>query len=283
MIRLENVSYTYNRGRPDESNALSDISLEIPDGSITAVIGHTGSGKSTLIQLLNGLEKPDTGRIFVNGIEVTSKNCDLRALRFKVGMVFQYPEQQLFEETVKRDIAFGPINMGLEMPEVVRRVQRAAEIVGLSARELKKSPFELSGGQKRRAAIAGVLAMEPEIIIMDEPAAGLDPAGKDAILELIKKLRESRPDITIIFVSHSMEDVAKTADNAVVMNNGGVAMTGSIAEVFSRGAELREMGLDIPQAAELCIRLRESGIELPENIYTVEDAVNSLKRVLADV
>ena len=282
MIKLENVSYTYNKGRPDMCHALYDVSLEIPDGSTTAVIGHTGSGKSTLIQLLNGLEKPDSGRVFVNGTEVTAKGADLRALRFKVGMVFQYPEYQLFEETVEKDIAFGPKNMGLDEEEIMARVSRAAELVGLDRAELKKSPFELSGGQKRRAAIAGVIAMEPEVLIMDEPAAGLDPKGRGAVFELIRRLRERRPEMIIIFVSHSMEDVAATADRIVVMSGGKVTMNDETGKVFARGAELRKMGLDVPEIAKLCSRLSEAGFDLPEGIYTVEAAVNNLKKVLID-
>lgn len=282
MIKLENVSYTYNKGRPDMCHALYDVSLEIPDGSTTAVIGHTGSGKSTLIQLLNGLEKPDSGRVFVNGTEVTAKGADLRALRFKVGMVFQYPEYQLFEETVEKDIAFGPKNMGLDEEEIMARVSRAAELVGLDRAELKKSPFELSGGQKRRAAIAGVIAMEPEVLIMDEPAAGLDPKGRGAVFELIRRLRERRPEMIIIFVSHSMEDVAATADRIVVMSGGKVKMNDETGKVFARGAELRKMGLDVPEIAKLCSRLSEAGFDLPEGIYTVEAAVNNLKKVLID-
>ena len=263
-------------------HALYDVSLEIPDGSTTAVIGHTGSGKSTLIQLLNGLEKPDSGRVFVNGTEVTAKGADLRALRFKVGMVFQYPEYQLFEETVEKDIAFGPKNMGLDEEEIMARVSRAAELVGLDRAELKKSPFELSGGQKRRAAIAGVIAMEPEVLIMDEPAAGLDPKGRGAVFELIRRLRERRPEMIIIFVSHSMEDVAATADRIVVMSGGKVKMNDETGKVFARGAELRKMGLDVPEIAKLCSRLSEAGFDLPEGIYTVEAAVNNLKKVLID-
>ncbi|MDO5398532.1 MAG: energy-coupling factor transporter ATPase [bacterium] len=280
MIILENVSYTYNRGRPDVCHALHDVSLEIPDGSITAVIGHTGSGKSTLIQLLNGIEKPDSGRVLVNGTEVTAKDTDMRALRFRVGMVMQYPEYQLFEETVERDIAFGPGNMGLGESEIKERVFRAAELVGLSGEELKKSPFELSGGQKRRAAIAGVIAMEPEVLVMDEPAAGLDPKGRSAVFELIRTLHLKRPDMIIIFVSHSMEDVAATAERVIVMNNGSAVMNDETGRVFSRGDELKTIGLDVPQMAVLCSRLRKAGFNIPEGIYTVEAAVENLKRVL---
>lgn len=282
MIVLENVSYTYNRGRPDVCHALHDVSLEIPDGSITAVIGHTGSGKSTLVQLLNGIEKPDSGRVLVNGTDVNAKGTDLRALRFKVGMVMQYPEYQLFEETVERDIAFGPKNMGLSGAEIHDRVIRAAELVGLSEDELKKSPFELSGGQKRRAAIAGVIAMEPEVLVMDEPAAGLDPRGRSDVFELIRALHRKRPDMIIIFVSHSMEDVAATAERVIVMNDGRAVMNDETGRVFSRGDELKAMGLDVPQMAALCSRLRKAGFDLPEGIYTVESAVKNIKEALVN-
>ena len=280
MIILENVSYTYNKGRPDECRALHNVSLRIPDGSITAVIGHTGSGKSTLIGLLNGIEKPDSGRVVVNGIDVTAKGVDMRMVRFKVGMVMQYPEYQLFEESVEKDIAFGPKNMGLSDEEVKERVLRAAELVGISRDELNKSPFELSGGQKRRAAIAGVIAMEPEVLVMDEPAAGLDPKGRNAVFDLIRALHAERPDMIIIFVSHSMEDVAATAGRIIVLNNGNVVMNDETGIIFSKGDELKAMGLDVPQMAWLCSRLRRDGFNIPDGIYTVNDAVENLKRIL---
>lgn len=280
MIKLEKVNYTYNQGRPDSSAALHDVSLEIPDGSITTVIGRTGSGKSTLVQLLNGLEMPMSGRVFVNGTEVTAKGTDLRQIRFKVGMVFQYPEYQLFEETVGLDIAFGPKNMGLSRMEIEKRVKREARLVGLSEEDLEKSPFELSGGQKRRAAIAGVLAMEPEVLIMDEPAAGLDPKGRNAIFDIIKRLHERNPKMIIIFVSHSMEEAAAAADRAIVMNDGRVVMNDEIDDVFSRAEELRGIGLDIPMITQLCIKLKNAGLDIPDNIYTVDEAVENLKRIL---
>lgn len=283
MIKLENVNYTYNIGRSDSSSALNNVSLEIPDGSITTIIGHTGSGKSTLVQLLNGLEKPQSGKVFVNGTEVTAKDTDLRQLRFKVGMVFQYPEYQLFAETVKLDIAFGPKNMGLSEEEIEKRVQYAAKIVGLGKEDLERSPFELSGGQKRRAAIAGVLAMEPEVLVMDEPAAGLDPKGRKAIFDIIKKLHSENPSMIIIFVSHSMEEAAEAADRAVVMNKGTVVMNDSIDNVFSRAEELRSIGLDIPMITQLCIKLKNSGLDIADGIYTVDAAIKNLKRVLGNV
>lgn len=276
MIKLENVNYIYERGMPDERQALFDINLEIPDGTVTALIGHTGSGKSTLIQLLNALEKPSSGSINVNGTEVCAKDADIRGLRQRVGLVFQYPEQQLFEETVYKDIAFGPKNMGLSDDEIDKRVHDAARLAGVNEKYMNRSPFDLSGGQKRRAAIAGVLAMEPEVLILDEPAAGLDPRGRDGILSEIKKLHEEKPEMIIIFVSHSMEDVAKTAGHIVVMNNGRIAMTGGVREVFSRGRELEEMGLSVPQITKLCARLSSAGINIGQGIFTVEDAVEKL-------
>lgn len=276
MIKLENVNYIYERGMPDERQALFDINLEIPDGTVTAIIGHTGSGKSTLIQLLNALEKPSSGSINVNGTEVCAKNADIRGLRQRVGLVFQYPEQQLFEETVYKDIAFGPKNMGLSDDEIDKRVREAARLAGVNEKYMNRSPFDLSGGQKRRAAIAGVLAMEPEVLILDEPAAGLDPRGRDGILSEIKKLHQEKPEMIIIFVSHSMEDVAKTAEHIVVMNNGRIAMTGGVKEVFSRGRELEEMGLSVPQITKLCARLSSAGINIEQGIFTVEEAVEKL-------
>ena len=276
MIKRENVNYIYERGMPDERQALFDINLEIPDGTVTAIIGHTGSGKSTLIQLLNALEKPSSGNINVNGTEVCAKDADIRGLRQRVGLVFQYPEQQLFEETVYKDIAFGPKNMGLSDDEIDKRVREAARLAGVNEKYMNRSPFDLSGGQKRRAAIAGVLAMEPEVLILDEPAAGLDPRGRDGILSEIKKLHEEKPEMIIIFVSHSMEDVAKTAEHIVVMNNGRIAMTGGVREVFSRGRELEEMGLSVPQITKLCARLSSAGINIGQGIFTVEDAVEKL-------
>lgn len=276
MIKLENVNYIYERGMPDERQALFDINLEIPDGTVTALIGHTGSGKSTLIQLLNALEKPSSGNINVNGTEVCAKDADIRGLRQRVGLVFQYPEQQLFEETVYKDIAFGPKNMGLSDDEIDKRVREAARLAGVNEKYMNRSPFDLSGGQKRRAAIAGVLAMEPDVLILDEPAAGLDPRGRDGILSEIKKLHEEKPEMIIIFVSHSMEDVAKTAEHIVVMNNGRIAMTGGVKEVFSQGRELEEMGLSVPQITKLCARLSSAGINIEQGIFTVEDAVEKL-------
>lgn len=280
MIRVEKVNYIYGKGMPDERAALKDVSLEIADGSLTAVIGHTGSGKSTLMQLFNALEKPSSGEVFVNGTEVTAKGANLKNLRQRVGLVFQYPEQQLFEETVYKDIAFGVKNMGFTGAELDERVRAAAKLAGVKEKHLERSPFDLSGGQKRRVAIAGVLAMNPEVLILDEPAAGLDPKGRDSILGVIKALHRERPEMIIIFVSHSMEDVAKTAENVIVMNKGEIAMTGSVEEIFTRAEELEAMGLDVPQITRLCTRLKRSGMDIPSGIFTVEKAVREIYAAL---
>ena len=233
MIKAENVNYIYQQGMPFERQALYDVNIEIEDGSLVALIGHTGSGKSTLIQHFNALVKPTSGKIIINGIDVTAPKADLRLVRKTVGLVFQYPEHQLFEETVYKDIAFGPKNMGFSDEEIDKRVRESAALVGLKEKHLTRSPFDLSGGQKRRVAIAGVLAMNPKVLILDEPTAGLDPKGRDEILATIKKLHEENKEMIIIFVSHSMEDVAKTAERVIVMNDGHVEMQGTVAEVFA--------------------------------------------------
>ena len=280
MIKAEHINYIYQPGMAGERQALYDVSMEIADGTLNALIGHTGSGKSTLIQHFNALVKPTSGRILFDGVDVTDKKTDLREIRRRVGLVFQYPEHQLFEETVEKDIAFGPKNLGLSDEEVKERVINAAKMVGLKEKYLNKSPFELSGGQKRRAAIAGVLAMNPRVLILDEPTAGLDPRGRDAILDVIKHLHDSNPEMIIIFVSHSMEDVAKTAEYVYVMNRGHLAMSGTTAEVFERGDELVTMGLNVPQITRLVNRLRDAGIPLPKDIYTVKYAVNEIEKLL---
>lgn len=280
MIKTEHVNYIYQPKTPFERHALFDINLEIPDGSLTAIIGHTGSGKSTLIQLFNALIKPTSGKIFVDGTEITAPKADLKQVRRSVGLVFQYPEYQLFEETVYQDIAFGPKNMGFSEAETEECVKRSASLVGLSQKHLSRSPFELSGGQKRRAAIAGVLAMNPKALILDEPTAGLDPKGRDDILGVIKRLHEENSDMVIIFVSHSMEDVAKTAEHVIVMNDGHVEMQGSVAQIFSRAERLRQIGLNVPQITLLTQKLRGAGYALPENIYTVEDAAYAIKKLI---
>ena len=266
-------------GGPFEKTALKEINLTIHRGEFIGLIGHTGSGKSTLIQLLNGLVKPTTGKVFVDGKELHAKGIDMRKIRFQVGLVMQYPEYQLFEETVAKDIAFGPSNMGLGKEEIEERVKFAANMVGLKPELLSKSPFDLSGGQKRRVAIAGVLAMEPEVLILDEPTAGLDPAGRDEILFKIKDMHE-RMNMTVILVSHSMEDVAKLADRILVMNQGQVAMFDKTDAIFKRGEELTQIGLNVPQITRIVDKLRAHQIPLREGIYTVEDAYLELRKLL---
>ncbi len=275
MIKLEDVSYVYMQGGPFEKTALHHISLEIRKGEFIGLIGHTGSGKSTLIQMLNGLLKPTSGTITVNGRVLGEKSTNLQQLRFEVGLVMQYPEYQLFEETVAKDIAFGPTNMGLPKEEIAERVAFVANMVGLSPELLEKSPFDLSGGQKRRAAIAGVLAMEPKVLILDEPTAGLDPAGRDEILCKIKDMHE-RMDMTVILVSHSMEDVAKLADRILVMNHGQVEMFDKTAAIFQQAERLTEIGLNIPQITQIMDGLRKNGVNVDEGVYTVEDAYRQL-------
>lgn len=282
MIRIENLNYIYQPGMIGERQALFDINLTIPDGTLTALIGHTGSGKSTLIQHLNGLIKPSSGKIFINDIDITDKKTNMRDVRRNVGLVFQYPEYQLFEETVYKDIAFGPKNMGLGEEEIHKRVLSAAALTGLEEKYLDKSPFELSGGQKRRAAIAGVLAMEPQVLVLDEPTAGLDPKGRDDILNVIKNLHTSREEMIIIFVSHSMEDVAKTAERVIVMHEGKIDMEGTVPEIFSKSGRLREIGLNVPQITQLADRLRMLGYNIPGEIYTVKAAVDALKKMIGE-
>lgn len=280
MIKAEHLGYTYQPGMPFERQALFDINLEIPDGDFAAIIGHTGSGKSTLIQHFNALCMPTDGKLFINGTDITEKDADLKQVRRDVGLVFQYPEHQLFEETVFDDIAYGPKNMGLTGAELEEKVYFAASLTGLSEKHMKRSPFELSGGQKRRAAIAGVLAMDPKILILDEPAAGLDPSGRDSILNMLSSIHEKAPEKTIIFVSHSMEDVAKTAEHVFVMNNGSIDMSGTVAEIFSRGEELSKIGLAVPEITAVTDKLRESGIALPPHIYTVKYAADAIYKML---
>lgn len=280
MIKAENVNYIYQQGTPFERQALYDINLEIPDGSFTAIIGHTGSGKSTLIQHFNALVKPTSGKITIDGIDVTAAKTDLKLIRRTVGLVFQYPEHQLFEETVYKDIAFGPTNMGLSSEEIDERVRESAALAGLNENLLERSPFDLSGGQKRRAAIAGVLAMKPKVLILDEPTAGLDPSGRDSILKTIKFLHKKNRDMIIIFISHSMEDVAKTAEHIIVMNKGRIETEGNVSEIFEKADTLRKIGLNVPQITTLCDRLRNAGLNLPENIYTVGYAADALTSLL---
>ena len=257
-IRLEKINYTYSAGTPFETRALRDVDLEIKEGIVTGIIGHTGSGTSTMMMLLNGLEKPESGRVLLDGVDIWEKPKEISKVRFKVGLVMQYPEYQLFEETVAKDIAFGPKNMGLSEAEVAARVREAAEIVGLDAELLEKSPFELSGGEKRRAAIAGIIAMKPEVLVLDEPTAGLDPAGRERILGTIKNFR-AQTGSTVIIVSHSMEDMAEICDEIVVLLEGRILMSGSSEEIFSRADELRRVGLDVPEIAGLFLKLRDMG------------------------
>ena len=270
-IVIEHLNYVYMQGGPYETKALNDVSLTINDGEFIGLIGHTGSGKSTLVQHLNGLIMPSSGRVLVDGLDLADKNTDRRAIRRRVGLVFQYPEHQLFEETVAKDIAFGPKNLGLDEAEIDRRVRTAMRRVALDYDQIaERSVFELSGGQMRRVAIAGVLAMEPQTLVLDEPCAGLDPRGREEILGLISDLhRES--GATIVMVSHSMDDVAALAERVIVMNHGSVVMDGTPREVFAKGEELRAIGLDVPQAVELAQKLREKGFDIPEGIYRMDE------------
>lgn len=279
-IKIENLTYVYMPKTPFEKKALDNVSLEIEDGEFLAVIGHTGSGKSTLIQHLNGLLKPASGKIYVDGTDITDKDTKLVDIRKKVGLVFQYPEYQLFEETIAKDIAYGPTNLGLNEDEILRRVKKSMEMVGLNYEEYKDiSPFELSGGQKRRVAIAGVIAMEPKVLILDEPTAGLDPAGRDDILEQIKLLHE-KYNMTIILVSHSMEDVGKLAEKIIVMNDGHIELQGKPKEVFKEIDTLEKIGLAVPQVTYLMRELKKKGFNVSEDIFTVEKAKSELLNIL---
>ena len=280
-IVIEHLNYVYMSGGPYETHALDDVSLTIEDGEFVGLIGHTGSGKSTLVQHLNGLLLPSSGKITVDGLDIADKATDRRAIRRKVGLVFQYPENQLFEETVEKDIAFGPKNLGLDDAEIDRRVKGAMRKVALDYDALhERSVFELSGGQMRRVAIAGVRAMEPRTLVLDEPCAGLDPRGREEILGLIRDLHRDT-GATIVMVSHSMDDVASLAERVIVMNHGRVAMDGTPREVFSRGAELRAIGLDVPQAVLLADKLRERGFDIPEGIYRIEEIKAEIEKIAA--
>ena len=280
-IKVRNLTYIYDEGMPFENRAIDDISFDIEDNDFVGLIGHTGSGKSTLIQHLNGLLKPSSGSIYINDFEITQKDINLTEIRKRVGVVFQYPEYQLFEETIEKDIAFGPGNMGLDQDEITRRVKASMEAVGLDYEKYReKSPFELSGGQKRRVAIAGVIAMDPEVLILDEPTAGLDPGGREEIFELIKKLHRER-NITVILSSHSMDDMAKLVKTLIVMNKGKIEFMGNPREVFNNNAHrLKEIGLDIPQVLELAIKLREKGFDIRQDIITPEEAKDEILRVI---
>lgn len=278
VIRTENLTHIYNKGTPFQMAAIDNVNIEIEKGELVGIIGHTGSGKSTLIQHLNGLLKPESGKIFLDGEDIWADKSKIRNVRFKVGLCFQYPEYQLFEETVYKDIAFGPTNMGLSETEIDKRVREAANFVGLQDEHLEKSPFDLSGGEKRRAAIAGVMAMQPEVLIMDEPTAGLDPKGRDRILSMLKEYREETGS-TVLLVSHSMEDVAKLATKVLVMNNSHAVMYGSVSEVYSRGKELSEMGLNVPQITRVFMGLKARGFNVNDGIYTIEQGLNEIIRL----
>jgi energy-coupling factor transport system ATP-binding protein len=277
-LKTEHLSYVYSAGTPFEKKAVDDVSIEIKEGEIIGVIGHTGSGKSTLIQHLNGLLKPTSGKILLDGKDIWEKNYPIRQARFKVGLVFQYPEYQIFEDTVYKDIAFGAKNMGLDEKETDKRVRETAEEVGLSENLLKKSPFELSGGQKRRVAIAGVMAMRPEILILDEPTAGLDPKGRDNILELIKTYHRTK-NATVLIVSHSMEDMAKYAERILVMNRSKMFCFDKTENVFARSEEIEKIGLSVPQITRVFRTLRQKNINI-EDVYTVEQAENAIRKYL---
>ncbi len=282
-IAVKNLSYIYGQGSPFETKALDNVNLEINDGEFVGLIGHTGSGKSTLIQHLDGLLKPTSGQVFVDGVDIGGHGVNLKEIRRRVGLVFQYPEHQLFEETVYKDVAFGPMNLGMESGEIDERVRWAISEVGLDYDEVRdKSPFELSGGQRRRAAIAGVLSMRPEVLILDEPTAGLDPRGRDEILTEINKLNRQE-GITVILVTHSMEDVAKLADKLIVMNKGEIVLTGTPRDVFKESKLLMSIGLGVPQITLLFERLKEKGWNVRSDVLTVEEAKDDiLKRVGKD-
>ena len=277
ILQVQNLHYTYSIGTPFAHTALDDVSFSVMPGEFIGVIGHTGSGKSTLMQHLNGLLKPTSGKILLDGKDIWADKKLTRQARFRVGLVFQYPEYQLFEETVYKDIAFGPQNMGLTADEVDRRVREAAGFVGLTDAQLEASPFDLSGGQKRRVAIAGVIAMEPEVLILDEPTAGLDPEGREEILRNIEDYRKAK-NAAILMVSHSMSDVARLASRLLVLNDADLAMDGAPLEVFAHARELQDMGLDIPDVTRLFLRLQAMGIPVNQ-VYTLEQAAAELRRI----
>lgn len=276
----ENLKYLYSVGTPFETAAIDDINLSVDEGELIGIIGHTGSGKSTLIQHFNGLLQPHGGKVFVDGKDIWAKGNkkNIRQVRFAVGLCFQYPEYQIFEDTVYKEIAFGPKQMGLDDKEIDRRIRESIQYVGVSPDILEKSPFDLSGGQKRRVAIASIIAMEPRVLILDEPCAGLDPKGRDTILDLIKNYQRQKGN-TVLFVSHSMEDVAKICSRVLVMNKGSVAMFGDVDSVYSRGDELKKMGLNVPEITDIFLKLKASSVDCKTNIYTVEQGVQEFKRL----
>lgn len=279
VLELKNLSYVYGTGTPFEKTAVNNLSLSIEKGEFIGIMGHTGSGKSTLVQMLNGLMKPTSGQVLLDGEDIWANPKDIRKIRFKVGMVFQYPEYQLFEETVAKDIAFGPTNMGKSGAELEKAVNDAARFTGLKDELLEKSPFDLSGGEKRRAAIAGVIAMNPEVLVLDEPTAGLDPMGRDVLLSQIVQYHKERKN-TVILVSHSMEDIARVADKIIVMNKSNLVMFDKTKEVFSKGRGLEKIGLRVPQITKIMLELREKGFNVPEGILTVDEAMDCISSLL---
>lgn len=278
LIDVNNLSFTYGVGTPFEKKAVNNVSFTVDKGEFIGIIGHTGSGKSTLIQMLNGLIKPTEGTVFLNGKDIWDDPKKIRNVRAKVGMVFQYPEYQLFEETVEKDIAFGPKNMGLSNDEIRGRVIKAAKFVDLNPVLLKKSPFELSGGEKRRAAIAGIIAMEPEVLILDEPTAGLDPKGRDVLLAQISAYHKSRGN-TVLLVSHSMEDISRVSDKILVMNKGELFAFDEMKKIFEKGAELEKIGLQIPQVTKIMLELNTKGYNVPTDIFTVDQALYEILKL----
>ena len=280
IIKTEHLTHCYSRGTPFEKTAINDVNLEIEEGELVGVIGHTGSGKSTLIQHLNGLLKPDSGKVYIDGIDIFESKEILQKTRFKVGLVFQYPEYQLFEETVEKDIAFGPRNLGMSEEEIKTAVTHAMECVGLSDKYRKKSPFELSGGQKRRVAIAGVIAMRPKVLILDEPTAGLDPKGRDRILSLIDSYHRAEKN-TVLLVSHSMEDIARYASKVLVMNHGEVFSYDTVEATFSHAEEIEKIGLSVPQITKLFYALAEAGYTMDEHVYSVDRAQGLLLQMIS--
>ena len=279
VLELKNLSYVYGTGTPFEKTAVNNLSLSIEKGEFIGIMGNTGSGKSTLVQMLNGLMKPTSGQVLLDGEDIWANPKDIRKIRFKVGMVFQYSEYQLFEETVAKDIAFGPTNMGKSGAELEKAVNDAARFTGLKDELLEKSPFDLSGGEKRRAAIAGVIAMNPEVLVLDEPTAGLDPMGRDVLLSQIVQYHKERKN-TVILVSHSMEDIARVADKIIVMNKSNLVMFDKTKEVFSKGRELEKIGLRVPQITKIMLELREKGFNVPEGILTVDEAMDCISSLL---
>ena len=279
VLELKNLSFVYGQKTPFEKRAVDNVSLSIEKGEFIGIIGHTGSGKSTLVQMLNGLIQPTEGQVLLDGEDIWQNPKEIRKVRFKVGMVFQYPEYQLFEETVYKDIAFGPTNMGKSEQEIDMAVRKAAEFTDLKSELLQKSPFDLSGGEKRRAAIAGVIAMDPEVLVLDEPTAGLDPMGRDVLLTQIVQYHKKRKN-TVLLVSHSMEDIARVADRIIVMNNSHLVMFDKTREVFSHGRELEKIGLRVPQITKIMLELKEKGYDVPDGILTFDEAFSAVSSLL---